>query len=78
MPRLESVEGTMADRICELDHSGEVPPAVGQLPESQKSFARHACAGCAYLLGKSHAEDELQRLRARVIELERQPRVRRK
>lgn len=55
---------------CGKDHSGEIPKAIEALPDSQAGFWRHRCAGCAYLLGRKHAEEAEQRLRERVRKLE--------
>jgi hypothetical protein len=57
--------------ICTHDHDGELPMAeFHALPESQRGKWRHVCAGCAYRLGRSHAEAAEERLRQRVRDLE--------
>jgi hypothetical protein len=57
--------------ICTHDHDVELPMAEFQaLPESQRGRWRHVCAGCAYHLGRAHAEAAEGRLRQRVRELE--------
>lgn len=55
---------------CGKDHAGEIPLAIKDLHDSQAGFWRHRCAGCAYLLGRKHAEESENRLRARIRELE--------
>lgn len=80
-PRLNSQPSqgeSMSKRVCDKPHVGNVPAALGQLPESQANFWRHACAACAYELGQSDAQAEIARLRARITELEIQPKLRRK
>jgi hypothetical protein len=59
---------------CSIDHTDEIPAAIGTLPESQAGFWRHRCAGCAYLLGRRHAGEAEARLRERVRRLEAQVR----
>ena len=54
---------------CTKNHTGDLPAEFERLPESQASRWRHICAGCAYDLGRRHAEEAEQRLRARVREL---------
>jgi hypothetical protein len=48
---------------CRIDHSGDVPRAVEKLEDSQAGYWRHRCAGCAYLLGRKHADETEERLR---------------
>lgn len=55
---------------CSLDHSGEIPAAIGKLEESQAGFWRHRCAGCAYLLGRQHNAEAEERLRVRLRQAE--------
>lgn len=57
---------------CEIDHAGDIPADIGRMQESQAGFWRHKCAGCAYLLGRRHAEEAEERLRARIKRLEAQ------
>ena len=54
---------------CEIDHSGEIPKAIGNLEKSQAGFWRHRCAGCSYLMGRRDAATTEERLRERVREL---------
>jgi hypothetical protein len=55
---------------CKVEHSGEVPRAIEKLQDSQAGFWRHRCAGCAYLLGRKHAEEAEERLRVRIRQLQ--------
>ena len=55
---------------CAINHAGEIPQEISELPESQAGFWRHRCAGCAYMLGRQHAFPKEENLRRRVNELE--------
>ncbi len=55
--------------ICTSDHAGDLPRQFDELPPSQAARWRHKCAGCAYELGRRHAEEAEDRLRSRVREL---------
>ena len=57
--------GGAMPRICSEDHVGNLPAEFERLPESQASRWRHICAGCAYDLGRRHAEEAEGRLRER-------------
>lgn len=57
--------------FCDRDHTSEISKSVfSALPESQRGAWRHACAGCAYLLGVQHGQKTEERLRQRVRDLE--------
>jgi hypothetical protein len=55
--------------ICNDDHSGDLPADFNKIPASQAARWRHKCAGCAYELGRKHAQDAEERLRERVRHL---------
>ena len=60
--RFETGEG----RACNIDHRAEIPREIETLLPSQAGYWRHRCAGCAYVLGRSHAAETEKRLRDRV------------
>jgi hypothetical protein len=52
---------------CTKDHTDNLPKSqITKIEESQKSWWRHRCAGCAYELGRRHAAEAEERLRTRV------------
>lgn len=56
---------------CTKDHTGDLPKAqIFALQDSQSSFWRHKCAGCAYEMGRADAGAAEERLRVRVRELQ--------
>jgi coenzyme F420-reducing hydrogenase delta subunit len=55
---------------CTIDHTEQLPrKAIETLVDSQASFWRHRCAGCAYEMGRRDAQTTEENLRKRVREL---------
>ncbi len=55
---------------CNQDHQGEIPTDFPKVPTTQRGKWHNVCAGCAYLLGRHHAEQTEDRLWQLVEELE--------